>query len=75
MLTLAAATRKGYEGEDAIFCNWRRSGVQDFVIVDEEILPLYLMSVAGDSRSRSAIINAVVSLFWLGKVLRRKLRR
>jgi hypothetical protein len=36
MLTLAAATRKGYEGEDAIFCDWRRSGVQGFVIVDKK---------------------------------------
>uniref|UniRef100_A0AC35GAG7 Tyr recombinase domain-containing protein n=1 Tax=Panagrolaimus sp. PS1159 TaxID=55785 RepID=A0AC35GAG7_9BILA len=63
MSALAASTRKLYEGEYAKYCDWRKSLVLDFVISDEELLPLYLRSVAGDSRSKSAIINAAVSFF------------
>uniref|UniRef100_A0AC34F4A5 Tyr recombinase domain-containing protein n=1 Tax=Panagrolaimus sp. ES5 TaxID=591445 RepID=A0AC34F4A5_9BILA len=63
MAGLSEATKKTYTSEFAKFGSWRDSLSREFEISDEELLPLYLMTVARESRSKAATVTAALSFF------------
>lgn len=60
---LAESTRKIYQKEYAKFISWRDSLARDSQISDEELLPLYLMSVSKESKSKASTITSAMSFF------------
>lgn len=60
---LAESTRKIYESEYKKYLSWRDSLARETQIPDTELLPLYLMSIAKDSKSKASTITAALSFY------------